>query len=240
MKLKRLTAAIIAAATAIMPISLISRDLPITSTVFAVDTNDVYELPEWVPTDFESAVEFRNTYGATHIDNGLICIVYPDRVRKGVSEDTNGFELNVAEGMGRELKHEIYTHEYTQTCFNVFVYQPQKQGDLELRIVDTRAKSAEDDKPVEPSIVSVYSFSVDKSLNINETDIFSWLPDSTKEFSEYVQKNGEVSVKYENGVFTVHTTAPGGVFFDGRVETALDVGKEYTFILNDFNGGRAI
>ncbi|MBQ9552477.1 MAG: hypothetical protein IJU96_06895 [Clostridia bacterium] len=53
-------------------------------------------------------------------------------------------------------------------------------------------------------------------------------------------ENGEVSVKYENGVFTVHTTAPGGVFFDGRVETALDVGKEYTFILNDFNGGSAI
>lgn len=41
--------------------------------------------------------------------------------------------------------------------------------------------------------------------------------------------NGEVSVKYESGVFTVHTTAPGGVFFDGKTETALEVGKNYRF-----------
>ena len=41
--------------------------------------------------------------------------------------------------------------------------------------------------------------------------------------------DGEVSVKYENGVFTVHTTAPGGVFFDGKTETALKVGKNYRF-----------
>jgi len=71
MKLKRLTAALIAVLTAITPFSFHSP----AATVFAKGTGAVAALPDWIPSDFESAVEFRNTYGATHIDNGLICIV---------------------------------------------------------------------------------------------------------------------------------------------------------------------
>ena len=105
MKLKRLTAALIAAMTAVTPLSFHSP----AATVFAESTGAVSALPDWIPSDFESAVVFRNTYGATHVDNGLICIVCPDRARKGASEDTYGFELRATEGMGQELKHEIYT-----------------------------------------------------------------------------------------------------------------------------------
>ena len=50
-------------------------------------------VPDWVPTDFLSAMEFRNTYGATHIENGLICIVFPESVAKDSKEETYGYKL---------------------------------------------------------------------------------------------------------------------------------------------------
>ena len=210
MKLTRLTAAIIAAMTAITPLSVNSTP----STVFAEDTGAVAALPDWIPSDFESAVEFRNTYGATHIDNGLICIVCPDRARKGRSEDTYGFVLRATEGMGQELKHEIYTYEYTETCFDVFVYQPWAQGDVTLTITDPHVQVKPSEKETgddwEPPAIAEYTFTLDKSLNITETDIFSWLPDSTKEFREYLRTNGEVSARDNYVVFCTVTVEQFG------------------------------
>ena len=197
MKLKKLTAALVAAATALTPLAF-NASVPVS---YAVDTGAIANLPDWIPSDFDSAVEFRNNYGATHIDNGLICIVYPDRARKGRSEDTYGYELKPSEGMGAELKHEIYTHELTETCFDVFVYQPLKQGDIDLTIVDLHEQVRETPENQEPSAIAGYSFTVDKSLNITETDIFSWLPDSKSEYNEYTKKNGDVSVKDNYVVF---------------------------------------
>ncbi|WP_297958948.1 dockerin type I repeat-containing protein [uncultured Ruminococcus sp.] len=197
MKLKKLTAALVAAATALTPLAF-NASVPVS---YAGDTGAIANLPDWIPSDFDSAVEFRNNYGATHIDNGLICIVYPDRARKGRSEDTYGYELKPSEGMGAELKHEIYTHELTETCFDVFVYQPLKQGDIDLTIVDPHEQVKETPENQEPSAIAGYSFTVDKSLNITETDIFSWLPDSKSEYNEYTKKNGDVSVKDNYVVF---------------------------------------
>ena len=205
MKRKRLTAALIAAMTAITPLSVNCTVLLASSAVFAEDTGAVAALPDWIPSDFDSAVEFRNTYGATHIGNGLICIVYPDRAEKGRSEDTYGFALRAAEGMGQELKHEIYTCENTETCFDVFVYQPQKQGNIDLTIVDPHVKDKETAGDWEPPAIAAYHFAVDKSLSITETDIFSWLPDSMTEYIEYTEKNGEVSVKDNYVVFCMMT-----------------------------------
>ncbi|WP_295086857.1 dockerin type I repeat-containing protein [Ruminococcus sp.] len=189
-------AAFTAATAAIAPIPLDSSVLPTPCTVFAEDTDSVATLPDWIPTDFDSAADFRNTYGATHTGNGLICIVYPERVQNGSNKGSYGYDLKPASDMGEIIKQEIYSHDHTETCFNVFVYQPQQQGDLELQIVDTYAVSEEGDEPI-----SVYSFSVDKSLSITETDIYSWLPDSKTEYSEYIEKNGEVSVRDNYVVF---------------------------------------
>ncbi|MBQ9905980.1 MAG: hypothetical protein IJM46_04350 [Oscillospiraceae bacterium] len=41
-------------------------------------------VPDWVPTDFMSAMEFRNTYGATHIADDRICIVERQETREGL------------------------------------------------------------------------------------------------------------------------------------------------------------
>ena len=199
MKSTKLTAALLAAATTAAPLSLNSPSLFTPSTVFAEDSAALAKLPEWVPTDFDSATGFRNTYGATHIENGLICIVYPDRVKKGSEKGTFGYRLQPTFQMGQTLKQAIYSHNNTETCFNVFVYQPQKQGNLELQITNPYAVSEENLD--EPLTISTYTFSVNKNLSITETDIYSWLPDSKSEYNEYLQKHGEVSVKDNYVVF---------------------------------------
>jgi hypothetical protein len=201
MKRTKLIAAVIAAATAITPLSINAS----ASITFTDGTGSIAKLPEWIPSDFDSAVEFRNTYGATHFDNGLICIVYPDRAKRGASEDTYGYELKLTEEMGTELKHEIYTHEMTEACFDVFVYQPQKQGDIVLTIVDPHVQAKDTPDDWEPPAIAEYSFTIDQNLSITETDIFSWLPDSMTEYDEYTKKNGDVSVKDNYVVFCTMT-----------------------------------
>ncbi len=66
---KKIFAALIAAMTVFAPLTL-SSSIPATDTVFAGETNVIDELPDWVPTDFETAVDFCNKYGATHIESG--------------------------------------------------------------------------------------------------------------------------------------------------------------------------
>ena len=209
MKISKLTAALAAAVTAIAPVSLSAPALS-PANVFAEESGALAELPEWIPTDYDSALEFSNTYGATHIGNGLICIVMPEKVRKGRSEDTYGYELSAADGMGQKLKQEVYTADETETGFDVFVYQPQKQGDLALKIVDphVQVKPTETPEDWEPPTVAEYTFAVDKDLmKITETDIYGWLPDSAIEFKDYSEKNGDVSIRENYVVFCLTETA---------------------------------
>ncbi|MBO4876874.1 MAG: dockerin type I repeat-containing protein [Ruminococcus sp.] len=202
MKLKKLTAAVIAAMTAITPFS---SNLPVFTPVkVSAEDTAAAELPDWIPTDFDSAVNFRNSYGATHIDNGLICVVYPKR-NTSRGEAGTGYSMNITPDAGEILKHDIFSSEYSATCFYVFVYQPKKQGDIELQIIDNHAESARERKTAEPTLLDTYSFSVDDDLSITETDIYSWLPDCSQEFSDYVIDNGEVSAHDNYVVFCTVT-----------------------------------
>ena len=202
MKLKKLTAAVIAAMTAITPFS---SNLPVFTPVTAsAEDTAAAELPDWVPTDFDSAVNFRNSYGATHIDNGLICVVYPKR-NTSRGEAGYGYSMESTPDAGEILKHDIFSSEYSATCFYVFVYQPQKQGDIELQVIDNHAESARERETAEPSVLDTYTFSVDDDLSIAETDIYSWLPDCSREFSDYLDVNGEVSAHDNYVVFCTVT-----------------------------------
>ena len=72
---KKVLVAFIAAMTLFAPLYLSSQVLA-PATVFAVETEDAAKYPDWVPTDYDSAAYFRNIYGATHIEDGYVCVVY--------------------------------------------------------------------------------------------------------------------------------------------------------------------
>lgn len=72
MKFKKIAAAVAAAVTAAAPLSVNGSSLLAPSAVYAADHAMGAALPEWIPSDFDSALEFRNTYGATLVKDGLV------------------------------------------------------------------------------------------------------------------------------------------------------------------------
>ncbi|MBO4876668.1 MAG: dockerin type I repeat-containing protein [Ruminococcus sp.] len=204
MKLKKTLAAILAATTITAPYGLYGTTSRVASDVYAEDTGAVAQLPDWIPNDFDSALSFSNRHGGVRIANGLIGVVSTGYYRPGRSEDTYGFDLNATEDMGQILKNEIYTSDEAGAFYQVFVYQPMKQGDLRLKVVDPHVQvppSDNTEEPFESPAVSEYTFSVGSDLSVTETDIYAWLPDCAEEYTEYVTKNGEVSVKDNYLVF---------------------------------------
>lgn len=181
-----------AAVTALAPMSL-NASVLVPAVASAVGVDAIAELPEWIPDDYESALEFRNTYGATHIGNGLICVVYPETVeRGGASDGGSSLWIDVTANMGQPLSQERYLPDRSDTAFNVYVYQPLKAGNIDISITDPNLAPVPYGgygSPAKDSQLYAYSFAVDEQLDVTETDIYSWLPDSDTEYREFVRNN---------------------------------------------------
>lgn len=228
MKFRKIAAAIAAAATAIAPISAERLSVFVPSAVYAADHAMGAALPDWIPDSFESALEFRNTYGATLVKDGLVCIVFKESM-VGTSDDdeqkVSRYEIRTTEGIMNELKRETYSSESSETgnCYEVAVYYaPEKQGEFAVALTDkwvqiciipkngydpvlennTLAQKAGIDLGgVNAS--AFYSFAIDKDMEIIETDIYGWLPDCAAEYEAYKEKNGEVSAKDDLVLFCI-------------------------------------
>ena len=173
-----LTAAMMLSSTAVFPPSLSVSSADIAS--------DVNPLPEWVPQSFNDALEFRNIYGTTRIEDGFICLVIREEHLPSDEEQPDGmlrYEITVPKGPALLIKRDLYTKENAMYEYEVVVYKPLKQADFSVSITDTWVT---DRNPV------MYSFSVDKDLNATETDIYGWLPDSEYEFDRFSETGGIV------------------------------------------------
>ena len=227
MKFRKIAAAFAAAAVAAAPISAERLSLFVPSAVYAADHAMGAALPDWIPYSFESALEFRNTYGATHVKDGLVCVVFKESMA-GMSDDEQGtsrYDIRITEGVMSELKRETYSSESSETgdCYEVAVYYaPKKQGEFAVALTDkwvqicimpengydpvlennTLAQKAGIDLGgVNAS--AFYSFEVDKDKEITETDIYGWLPDCAAEYEAYKKKNGAVSAKNNLVLFCI-------------------------------------
>ncbi len=182
-----LTAAAIIPLSSAFPAS--SADIVVTPTA-----NDVY-VPDWVPDDLESAIKFHNTYGAVHIQGDYVCIVFPEDIMTGpasaIGQERYSFE--VTGNAMTEVKHKKIIGKQSKDL-TVAVYCSQRPGSFDISVIDTWMQDPQPDLGI-TNEAAHYSFSVDNYMNITETDIFSWVPDSPAEFSEYVEKNGPISAK---------------------------------------------
>ena len=180
---KRFTAIL----TASLMLSATAAALPPAITVSSVDTtSDSNLLPEWIPQSFNDALEFRNTYGTTHIEDGFICLVLNEEHQTSDEDQPDGvlrYEITVPKGPAQLVKRDLYTKENAMSEYEVVVYKPLKQADFSVSITDTFVT---DRKPIQ------YSFSVDEDLNTTETDIYGWLPDSEYEFDRFSETGGVV------------------------------------------------
>lgn len=219
MKFKRIAAAVAAAATAIAPISADGLFVSAPSAVYAADHAMGAALPEWIPDSFDSALDFRNTYGATLVKDGLVCVVFKESMA-GSSDDEQGaprYEIRTTEGVMEELRRERYISEDSGTgdCYEVAVYYaPKKQGEFAVALTDKWIQICimpengydpvmENNSLAQKAGIDLggvnaaafYSFAVDEDMEITETDIYGWLPDCAAEYKAYKEKNGAVSAK---------------------------------------------
>lgn len=166
------------------------------------------DIPEWIPTDFETAMDFANTYGATHIEDGLLCIV-----KTRDNNENMKYEVN----LGGSSKPTIiadtlisyvpsiddspdilrYKPDYG---FDVKVYDFEKSGSFSFEQTCYYYQN-------EQSSVQ-YTFEIDDDLNITETDIYSWLPDCWAEYQSYSTRNGELSL-HDNYLVVCDTDTNG-------------------------------
>ena len=206
MRLKQTAAAIMAASF----ISLGGITPALSQTVYAEEHGMGAALPDWIPSDYASALSFRNTYGATLVKDGLVCVVFREQTKKankGEPDAAPRYEVRTTEGMMSELTHKTYSSDEGAFDYEVVVYYaPEEAGEFEVALVDTWLKSSSLDLGYNHA-VAYYSFTVDKEMNITESDMFSWLPDSITEYKEFVDTSGKVAAKDDLVVFCLDSNA---------------------------------
>ncbi|MBP0960621.1 MAG: hypothetical protein J5864_00595, partial [Oscillospiraceae bacterium] len=210
MKTRKTLAFATAALTAFMPLSYAGTALNNIPALSAEEQAAAVNLPEWVPSNFKEALDFRNRYGATHIEDGFLCVLFTER-NSHSEEDEDQYSViegtMVEDGSGIKEEHglvtmELYHHTFTSDeldlpsgpQFEVVVYKAKKAGEFNVRLFD---KALENTDCIMPS----YSFSASDKLEITETDLHAWIPDCSTEFENYKHKYGEVGT-YEGKYLT--------------------------------------
>ena len=163
--------------------------------------------PEWLPYDFGSAMYFHNNYGTTKTEDDLLCIVYhvPDSYK--MSADISSFKRDDGATAKSEYEWNTYTFDFDLTSNRDNAKYPNisKSGTVgyhyeALMILNNCAAgfdidiSIEDTKTGKSSESVRYTF-VNEDGKLKETDIYGWLPDSVPEFNDYIDKNGNISLR---------------------------------------------
>lgn len=147
-------------------------------------------LPDWVPRDYLSAVDFCNTYGKTRVQDGYICLVrrgLPDRdmhenfVETSSEQPIEQFIPQFVIGTKGDAPSDSPQQHYQ---FEVSLYQPSSTGEL---TITWDYKSA-------PDRNAAFTFDVAADGTITETDIRGWLPDSSAEFADFDKHNPAFSL----------------------------------------------
>ena len=200
----------LAAASAFTPFSpfrLTAQEMPVVS---AVVVEEPAALPDWIPKDFESALKFRNTYGATRIGDGFICIVYEEHFEKVPEGEPQGilrYEPVETKNMAKKRFDKTFGSEQSQFCYQVIVYEPVSEGAFEAALIDTWQKAETNLDLGYNKAIAHYSFDIRSGKNITETDVYSWLPDCRTEYDAYLKDRGELSVRDNYVVFCLTGTA---------------------------------
>ena len=129
------------------------------------------KLPKWFPQNFRGALSFYGRWGKTYISDGVLATVFHERF---------------SEESGRKIEDDFalaYTVD-TLSClcnvrfqkgddwFLVSLFEPAAPGDAKV----IHNEIALNCVPYE------YTFRIDDALNIKETDLCAWVPDSDDEF----------------------------------------------------------
>lgn len=182
-------------------------------------------LPDWVPTNFADALQFYNTYGKTHIEDDIICLVRPavqfkkddynislsgsmTYINTPASSQPHFYELEIPKKPDANNEEELAAYEsYCKKLgvpaddYSFFESYPncktQPAFEVELfRVLDGYDLTVAWTEKEGSETKTTAKFSFEnKDGTVVETDIYSWLPDSKSEFENFVKINGKASVQ---------------------------------------------
>ena len=210
-----MTAAMMLASAAVMP--------PVQAG--AAEDSILGALPDWVPTDFADAMQFYNTYGKTHAEGDIICLVRPAvQFRKDdyhIELSGSMTELNTPAG-GKPQFYELEIPEkpdpedaqaladYQAYCeklglptddYSFFETYPNRKTQPAFEVSAFRVLDGYDltvawTERTGDETRTTGKFSFEnKDCSLRETDIYEWLPDSLPEFKSFKKQNEKVSVQ---------------------------------------------
>lgn len=153
-------------------------------------------IPFDVPDTYEETEDFLNNYGNIYVQGEYICFCgnfteFPGIVNSFSSENSTAeFEIMSEESYKVYGLADGWHH-------SVMVFQVKSSGTLDFTW--TEDTSIMQNEPVGTYAQEVYhfTFSVDDQLQITETDLFAFVPDSIEEAVLFESKTGGISV--ENG-----------------------------------------
>lgn len=221
---KKIISAVLALTTAFTPVISGGQNAMAKSDI-------VYVYPNWVPDDYDSALEFYNTYGVTRVEGPFVCMVF-----KEMLEDLSGPDMldfpRYEISYGSKVMKPDFTKEYTRsekpgkndTVFEVILFYATEEGTFDVTFRDGYGNN--DEYELNP-YKKTYSFSVDSDMNIRETDIYSWLPDCETEYENYLEYNGAVSVKDNYVIFCQEQNAGTGYKW---IEKSQDYKDVFTYL----------
>lgn len=166
----------------------------------AAKTDDV---PEWIPQSYEDALDFSNNFGATRCIENMACLVFRESRVEYVIDDPyiDVIPIDTITAEGCKLKT-VYRQTFYPTAemekfgdvpyqYEVVVFQPEEIGEFTVRFSDTLSTGSD---------YTSYTFASDGEI-IEETDIYSWLPDCEAEYESFTMMNGNVSTHGNYALF---------------------------------------
>ncbi len=149
-------------------------------------------IPFAVPDTYSETVDFLNNYGNIYMQDDYICFCGRFDEFAGI---VNGFQSESSTAEFEVLSEESYKLENLDDGWyhTVTVFQAKSEGTLDFTWTeDTSAISGKADDVKERYH---FTFSVDDKLQVTETDIFAFTPDSMQEAIAFEKENGSISIQ---------------------------------------------
>lgn len=179
-------------------------------------------LPDWIPQDHASAVEFINEHGTSYVKDGVICFVRPQYL-----ENTDRYPVRFKGSAAKDIKsYEVLNNIFTDPeldykGYNVIAYDIPENSDLTVNFMYSYNEKAE-------RLLKSFSFIKDSTGYITQTDKFFWLPDSVDEFNGYYDKHGSFSI--QDGYIMYCAKSP-----DSAAENLTNKTEGSGAVIEDFN-----
>lgn len=185
-------------------------------------------LPDWVPQDFVSAMQFWNTHGKSYVSDGVICLVRPiahfrtddyrfvldgsmTDVNTPASSEPKIYELKIPEKPDPDDAEAVkayeefcdsvgnYTHDYS--VFESYAScKTQTAFEVELfRVLDGLKLTVEWQEKGGDEYKTTEKFCFGNTDgNMFESSRFSWVPDCEAEYKAFLDHYGRACVQFEH------------------------------------------